>query len=173
MLEILRSLHIELPVVGAQMAGFALLYVLLRLYLFGPLGRIAAERSQQITHDLDSARERGEEAERFRQELASRLDGIEEDARQRLQQAVREAEAARATLLQEARAEGDRLRSRAARDIELARDQAFEELRSGVADLALLAAGQALRTTLDETAQRRAVEDFIQQVEQLPPRRYH
>ncbi len=45
--------------------------------------------------------------------------------------------------------------------------QARAELRSQVADLAILAASQVIRSSLDDEGQRRLIEEFVAQAKEL------
>ena len=59
------------------------------------------------------------------------------------------------------RDELERMRVRAAADIQAEKDRALADLRSEVADLALAAAGRVVGETMSDQRQRRLVEEFL------------
>ena len=59
------------------------------------------------------------------------------------------------------REELERMRVRAAAEIEAEKTRAIGELRSEVADLALAAAGRVVGESMDDTRQRRLVDEFL------------
>ena len=65
-----------------------------------------------------------------------------------------------------ARAEADiaEMRDRAAADIEASRQQAIADLRTEVAGIALGAAERVVQSSLDEDAQRRLIDQYIDEV---------
>ena len=61
------------------------------------------------------------------------------------------------------REELERLRLRAAAEIEAEKQRALTELRAEVADLALAAAGRVVGETMSDQRQRRLVEEFLRE----------
>ena len=59
------------------------------------------------------------------------------------------------------REELERMRARAAAEIEAEKTRAIGELRSEVADLALAAAGRVVGETMSDDRQRRLVQEFL------------
>jgi F-type H+-transporting ATPase subunit b len=59
------------------------------------------------------------------------------------------------------REELERLRTRAAAEIEAEKGRAIADLRAEVADLAISAAGRVVRASMDGASQRRIVEEFL------------
>ena len=96
------------------------------------------------------------ESERVESLSAARREASDILARaQKVSQETRDADIA-AT-----RAELERMRERAADDIEAEKQRALGELRAEVADLALAAAGRVVGETMNDDRQRRLVEEFL------------
>jgi len=159
-------LNIDLAVLFQQSVAFLILLLLLRRYLFGPLLGIMSQREQEIAEGLESAAKAKEELARMDEERGRLLAAAREEGRQQVQQAVREGEEARERMLREAREETRALRQRAQEAAELDREQAMVELRRSVVDLALLAASRSVLGRLDAEQHRKAVDDFIESLEQ-------
>jgi F-type H+-transporting ATPase subunit b len=161
-------LSIDPAVLLLQIVGFAILYLLLRRFLFGPLLGVMNQREREIEEGL----ERGEQAERqlarIDEERRQVLAEAREEGREHVRQSVREGEQARERMLKDAREDVQHLHERARESLKLEREEAMLELRQQVVDLALLAARQAVLGRLDEDQHRRAIDDFIADLEKQP-----
>ena len=148
-----------------QAFNFLLLLVILVKLLYKPLLAKMDERTQAIRKSLDEAQAARAEAQREREEHATRL-----------QAAYAEAQAIRAAALKEAGEEQRRLvegaRAEAARLVESARNElaqdvrrARQELRQEVSDLAITVAERLIRKSLRDEDHRRIVQDAISRVD--------
>jgi len=163
--ESASPLTIDPAVLVLQIAAFAILFLLLRRYLFGPLLRVMAIREQEIAEALDAGERAREELLRIEAEREKAVAQGREEGRELVRQSVREAEEQRARILAEARQESQAVRQRARQAVELEREAAELELRQRVVDLALLAANRAVLGRLDAEAHRQSVDDFIASLE--------
>ena len=166
--QILSQLGIDPQILLLQAIGFLCLYLLLRAYLFGPIANILRAREEEVAGHLDHAAQERVKAEQLRTDYEQHLAAIQEEARGELQRASREGQAERERLVTEARREREELIRRARTEIELEKQKALIELRQQTVELALEAASRAVRVALDESAQRRAVDQFIAEVETSP-----
>ena len=79
------------------------------------------------------------------------------------------AEETRTEILASARAEAERVSTRAREEIVAEKEKAIAEIRGQVADLALAAATKLVRREMDEPMQRRLVEEFLAEVKPTKP----
>jgi F-type H+-transporting ATPase subunit b len=165
---VLETLGIRWQVMVLQIGAFGLVFLLLKLFAFGPLGAILRQREEEVSGNLERAAAQAAEQQRLREELEARLSRIHEEARAEVKKAVEEARQVREQLLGDARSEAERFLSRAQAEIENRRRSALKEMRDQVADLAMIAAGKAIGETLDEAAHRRVIDDFIASLELHP-----
>jgi F-type H+-transporting ATPase subunit b len=165
-MAILRQLGIDPAVLTLQIIAFAILFWLLRRFLFRPVLRIMAEREKEIAESLDVGERARAELARVDQERARVLAEAREQGREQVRQAVIEGEEARQRILAGAREESQALRQRAQQAIALEREEAELALRQQVVDLALLAANKAVLRKLDGQTQRQVIDDFISSLEQ-------
>ncbi len=161
-------LSIDPAVLLLQIIGFAILFLLLRRYLFRPLLDVMARRQQEIAEALDAGERARTELARLDEERARMLAEAREQGRQQVSLAVQEAEEARQRILREAREEAQQIRERARESLAVERQEAMLALRREVVNLALLAASQAVLTRLDEDQHRLVVDQFISRLEQRP-----
>lgn len=159
-MDILHSLGIEPQVVIAQAIAFLILLVVVQRFLFKPFNSILQQRQEQIANNLANADAQREKAEALRKDYEAHLAGIADEAREKLEQATRDAEAARQRLLESAKTEIDELHRRNVAQLALEREQLRRELRTEMADIAVMAAGKALRAQLTPALQT-AVNDQV------------
>jgi F-type H+-transporting ATPase subunit b len=97
--------------------------------------------------------------------MEQRSRGLLDDARREgqeiLAQANRNAERIVTEARQAAQEEASHLLERARIDLEREREQAFQELRQQVADLAVMAAGNVVQRSLDDAAHRQLIQQFL------------
>ncbi len=160
-MDILHSLGIEPKLVITQIIGFAgLLWIMNRL-LYKPLFGILAQRQADIkaTYDqLDADRTRMEET---RRQYEQRLAGIEAEAREKIQAAVKEAQALRDNLVADAQRQAESIVVQGRSENERERQAAFLEMRQQIVSLAMMAAGKVVGESLTDARQTKMVDDFI------------
>jgi F-type H+-transporting ATPase subunit b len=147
-----------------QIVGFLLLVAVLKKYLFGPIGGVLEARQNDVKETIDQLHRDREAMETSRREYEARLAGIEAEARDRIQAALHEAQGMKDEIIGAARADAERLVTRAREEVVREKQQALEELRTQVADLAIAAAGKILHRSVDDRVHRELISDFISQV---------
>jgi F-type H+-transporting ATPase subunit b len=160
----LASLGIDWRVALAQAIGFLILFAIVRRYLFAPVGQIMRQREEQIVNQLANAEAQQLRAESLRQEYEEHLANIADDAREKFDQAVREAEAARQRTLQQTQEEMRALYQRHQTQLELDREQLRRDLRGELSDIAVMAAARALRGQLTPAIQSAVIDQVIQEL---------
>lgn len=161
-----ETLGIDPKVILLQIIAFILLYVILRRFLFQPLYAVMAERSEEIAEGLEAGERNKEALARLEEERQQVLAQAREEGREQVRRAVKEADEVRDRMVADARDEAQEIRTRGHEAVAREREQAALTLRQQVVDMAILAASRAVLQRLDERAHRRAVEDFISQLEQ-------
>lgn len=160
-MELLGSLNIDPKAVVINVVGFVLLLLIANRLVFKPVGRLLAERQQDINGGYDKLEAEQLEMQTLRVNYEQRLTGIEAEAREKIQSAIKEAQTARDQILQETAARQREMLQRAEQDIQHEREQALITIRQQVVDLALGATRKVIGDNLDETRQRRLIDDFI------------
>src|SRR5437660_12572915 len=102
--------------------------------------------------------------ETSRREYEARLAGIEAEARDRIQAALKEAQGMKEEIIGAAHTEADRLVDHAREEVVRDEQRAMVELRTHVADLAVEAAGKLLRRRAADRTPRPPLNDFLNQV---------
>lgn len=148
---------------------FSLLMLLLRAVAWKPLLGALDAREKQIKGDLDQARSDREEAHKSLEENRTILAQARRERAEAVEAGRRDAERLKEEILEQARKQGEARIGEAKAQIEAEMRQARAELRRTTADLAIQAASRLIAKSLDDASQRQLVEDFLADLDRLPP----
>jgi F-type H+-transporting ATPase subunit b len=145
----------------AQIAAFVIFLVLFWKFASKPLLAMLDERQAKVQEGLEAAQKMQDQLEA----TAARNDEVLAEARQQAQgilaQAREQGDAAIARAREEAGKQSDEYMARAQATLRAETEQARQQLRNEVADLAVLAAGNIVRRELDPKAQAKLIEDTL------------
>lgn len=129
-----------------------------------PLLDMIEERERQIRTAVETAQHAQTEAQSL---LVQQKEILRDAGRQRediVKRAFQDAESLKADLFAQARAEAERMVQKAREQIDREKRVALDEIRGLVADIAVEAAGKIVKSSLTVDAQKRLVEEFIDQL---------
>ncbi len=161
---LLKSLGIEIPGLITQIAGIIVLVIFMAKFGFPPLLKIIDQRQADIKSFYDNMDTERARMEDTRRQYEERLAGIEAEARERIQAAVKEAQALRDNLVSDAQAQAESILEQGRNESERERQRAFLEMRQEVVALAVAAAGKVVGASLDNARHTKLVDDFITSV---------
>ncbi len=138
-----------------------LLFVLLRIFLFKPVKKIMEERTASIQKDIDEAKKSREEAEALRAECDEKIARAQAEAEEIVTRAREEAAAEKQEILQQSKDEAERMIDSASRNIESERQRSLQEAQNQIADLAIAAASKIVGENMDDSRNRKLVDDFL------------
>ena len=167
-MEILNALGIDPKMLVTQIVGFIILVLLLKRFLYAPLFSVIDQRQADIKATYDQLDADRAAMERTRREYEERLAGIENEARERIQAAIKEAQALRDGIVTDARQQAETIVQRGRNESERERQKAFLEMRQEIVHLAVAAAGKLVGDSLDGPRQSKLVDDFITSVGSNP-----
>ena len=156
----ITELGINLPSLIAYLINFVILLGILFLFAYKPILRLLDQRSERIRESLEAADRAREEAATSHEAIENQLNEARREGQRLLDQAREAAERYRGEEMDRARGEAESFVERARSDIHRERDAAIAEVRSNFGDLAITAAEQVIRRSLD----RQAHEELISQV---------
>lgn len=142
-------------------ANFLFFLVVLQQFAFGPVSRQLATRRERIAQGLADAEQARKDREASVAERQATLVEARREAKEIIDRAQKVAQETRDADIAATREELERLRVRAAAEIESEKERAMLDLRGEVANLALSAAGQVVGETMSDPRQRRLVEEFL------------
>jgi F-type H+-transporting ATPase subunit b len=146
---------------------FALLFFVLKRFAFPPIIAAVEARERALEAAIEGAKRDRDEAARLLAEQQAALNATRGEAQQLLLQAREAGERMRVDMLEQTKQQQAELLERARRDIDAERLRAIADLRREAVDLALAGATKVIGRNLDETANRRLVEDFLATVPPL------
>lgn len=163
MAGILKALDINGTFVY-QLIDFLLLFAFLRIFVWPPLVKAMQQRRQRIEDEIAAAETERQEAEKIRQEREQALASARAEAQAIVERAERIAAEQAKALVDEARAQAERIRAEATAETGRERAAALRSLRQEVADLALLAASRVLGRRVGAEEDRQLAEEFVAEV---------
>lgn len=168
-MEAVRPLGIDPTLLIAYLINFVLLLFLLRLFLYGPILNMLAERRARIADSLAQADKVRQQAEVQRAEYQKELEETRRGSQDAAKRIAEETEKMREAILADARKAADQIKEQAKQQVETERQQVMGEMRQQVVDLAVDLARKVVGETVttDEQAQRQLIQRFLQEAGDL------
>jgi F-type H+-transporting ATPase subunit b len=141
--------------------AFAIAMYVLSKLAFPRISEALDKRQKAIDDSIDSAQHTREEAEKILAEYRERLKEARAQSEEIVQRARQTAEAQEREGKERAQELASEAAKRAERDIEAATKRALGEIRREVADLTIMATEKVTRKTLDDSDQKRLVEEAL------------
>jgi F-type H+-transporting ATPase subunit b len=142
-------------------ANFLLFLAIIWTFAFKPVSKMLADRKDRIEQGLKDAEQARSDRENAEAERVATLAEARREANDILARSQKIAQETRDADIKATKEELERLRTRAAADIEAEKVRAIGELRAEVADLALQAASRVVGETMTSERERRLVEEFL------------
>lgn len=144
---------------------FLLLFPVLRIFYFAPLGEAIHNRTTELDRTFQEAEDLRSEMTSMRSEYEQRIVMTEAQAREQIQAQIKEAQALRDTLRAEAVQQAEEFKKRAIDEIEQEKHRILTDLRLHVVNLTLTATEKLVGQNVDSAMNRKLVEDFLEKVE--------
>jgi F-type H+-transporting ATPase subunit b len=157
----LEALGLNLGYLLVQIFNFAILFVILRAWVFNPIVGLLETRRETIAQGVEDARIAAEARANAEKEAESILAEAQRQANEKVREAVGRAEEVELELRTEAEKEATKIREAALGDAEQEKAQALGELRGQIAALAIAAAQKVIGESLDEKRQRGLIDEFF------------
>jgi F-type H+-transporting ATPase subunit b len=151
----------------AQIINFTLLLFILRAVAYRPVLKMLNDRKQKIQESLDNAERVKREAAEQQKEFDRKLEEARRQAQSAAAAAAQVGEKEREVIVAQAREEARKMIDQAKGQIEYERKLMMSDLREEVVRLSLLAAQQLVSQSLDDSAHRKLVNDFLTQTDSL------
>ncbi len=147
-------------------AVFLLLLGLLGKYAWGPITEGLDKRERGVLQNIAEAESARIKAEKMLAAHAEKLDKVQDEVREILAEAQRDAEHTKNEILALAQREAEAAKRRATQDIERARDQALDELFTHMARCVAEATGQVMGRSLTEADHDRLIQEALSGISQ-------
>jgi F-type H+-transporting ATPase subunit b len=157
----LEKLGLNLGFLLVHIINFAIVYVVLRAWVFGPVTKMLEDRRNKIAQGLEDARIAAD-ARATAEKAADKIIG---DAQLKANEIIREttsrAEALQKEMVAEAKQGIDKQRENALSEVEEERVRLLSEMRGDVSAIAIAAAQKLIGEALDEKRQRTLLAEFF------------
>jgi F-type H+-transporting ATPase subunit b len=144
-----------------HLVNFIVLFFILQRFLFPPVLKMLDERQARIRESMERAEALKEESARAAETVKAQLDEARREGQNIINQATQIGERIKAEQQTQAQTEYEAILKRAQEDAARERERAFAELRTQVADLAVMAAERIIERNLDVNTQRKLVDEFL------------
>ncbi|MGM8215022.1 F0F1 ATP synthase subunit B [Bacillaceae bacterium W0354] len=147
-----------------QLVMFLILLTLITIFAWRPLMNVMHERENHISNEIDQAENNRKESERLMKEAQDELKNTRQNAHKIIEDAKLTAKDQQNTILQEARAEAERIKENARLEIEQEKDKAVQALQEQVATLSVQIASKVIEKELSMDEQDQLIKDYLDKV---------
>jgi F-type H+-transporting ATPase subunit b len=159
-----REMELQWKALLTQVVGFIIVLWLLRKYAWDKLLSFTEKRRETIAAEFQNIETARADADALRRKFDEELAGIEATRRNRIQEAVHEANGIAGKIRDDARREVLEMRSKATQDIDMEMDKANAAYRDRMVDSVVTATEKLIRRRLDDAEHRRLINEFLDEV---------
>jgi F-type H+-transporting ATPase subunit b len=156
-----EGLGLNLGYLFVQIFNFAIIFVVLRAWVYKPILGLLERRRTTIAEGLEDARIAAEARQNAEQEAEKVIADAQARASQIMREANERADAQGKEVIAVAEAEAAKKREESLAEIESERERILGELRGQVGTLAIAAAQKLIGASLDEQRQRVLIDEFF------------
>ena len=157
----MEALGINLGFFIAQLINFLIVFGLLAVFGWGPLGRFLDNRSEEIAKGIEDARVAAEARAKAEEEAQKIIADANAEAQKIFSAARSEAEERAKPIIQAAEQDASQIRAEARTAADAERNAALSGVRGQVASLAIAAAHKLIGESVDKKKQQELVDNFF------------
>ena len=158
-------MNFEIQQILTHMVGFLIALFVLKKFAWLPVLQMLDDRRQKIVDEFANIEAQKKKTEALLKEYEDRLRTIEDEARTKMNASVAEGQKIAAQVKADAQEEARGIVTRAQADIERDVEKAKAELKETMVAMTMSATEKLLHERLDEAANRKLVERFLNEVE--------
>ena len=163
-LNVLKS---YLPEIVTQLLGFLIVFWILKKFAFASILGVIDARRQKIEHEFSDIEKQKKGLETLEKDYRARLEHIEQEAREKIQQASKIGQSLAKDIQEGARLEAKRLFDRTRADIEQEIAKGRLTMRNEIVEISSLITEKILREKLDAREHEKMVEKFVKELERI------
>lgn len=148
--ELVKTFHIDIKILLAQIINFALVLLVLYKFAYKPILKTLNARTRKIEEGIKHAEDvkhKLEEIEKKEQEVIMEA---KKESQKIISASQVSAEKNKEEIISEAKAQSEKILEDARKKIEEEKNKMFSEIKSEVSDLAILAAEKILKEKIDK-----------------------
>ena len=144
--------------------AFLAVFLILRKFAFPKLQEGVQAREKQIQGDLEAAEKAKTDAENEKRQYQQQIADARGEANRIVEDARQQAEQVRKDVIAKAEKEAEQITARAQESIEAERSRTVQELQTTIADMSIQLAEKVVGRSIDASAQKEMVDDYIEDV---------
>lgn len=144
--------------------ALALIYFILKRFLYKPINNALEARKNKIQDDIQSAASVREEAFKLKKDYEGRIKNSKEEGQEIIDGARLRGEELTQHLLAEAKVEADIVLARAKKEIERQKELAYVEMKAQSGEMAVLIASKIMEEKITYESQKDLINKFIDEV---------
>lgn len=160
-------MNLSIQEILTQAFAFAILVIVLKKFAWKPLLALLDARREKIRSGFEDIEQSKKEVEALKQKYEEARAKIEEEARDRIQQAVSEGKRVGRELQDEAREEARKILDKAKDDLALEVAKAKVALREQIANLTLVTTERLIREKMDAKKDKDLILQLVEDLEKL------
>lgn len=147
-----------------QILNTLILFWALKRLLFKPVTEFMEKRQSSIAAAIKDAEHKNTQAEELKAQYASKINEVQNEAREIIKEATKRAEDRSNEIIKEAQTEAVKIKERAEADSLREQKKAINVLKDELATLAVMAAGKIVNKNLDQEGHTQLIQEFINEV---------
>ena len=156
-----------IPEMVTQLAGFLIVFFILKKFAFASILGIIDKRKKHIEDELAGVEQKKKSMDELEKEYRRRLEHIEQEARERIQEASKIGMALAKDIQDKARTDSQKLYDRTKAEIDQDITKARLGMRNEIVEISSLIAEKVLREKLDAHEHEKMVDKFIKELEKI------
>lgn len=148
----------------ANIGNFLLLFFLVKHFFYDKINKFIQQRSDEIAQEISDAEVLKKEGENFKEEYTQKMNTIEDQSRQIINEARIKGEERKNEIIKVAEEEAEKVLKRNRTEIEREKEKVLEEVKSNIVDLSIYAAEKIVSETIDKNKHEKLILNFIEEV---------
>ena len=157
-------IDVSLTQIITQIIGFVIVLWVLKKYAFRPFMKILDERAKEVKSEYDHIEDEKRDVDKLKESYQKHLINIEEEARKKIQEAVKEGEGISKDIQERARLQAKSIHEKAQSDALLEVEKARVTLKKDIVLMALTATEKVLREKIDDRKHHEIIERAIDEL---------
>ncbi len=142
-----------------------ILFLLMKKILFKPVKAILDKREKEISSIYSEAKEASDSAEKLKNEYTEKLSKAKDEAEEIVRNATKKAQITEEELMQNAREKAEKIVERAEEQIQLEKQNAVNEVKNEISDMAVSLASEIIKKEISEDKQHEIIDNIIKDSE--------
>ena len=147
-----------------QIIQTLILFFVLSKLLYKPVSNFMKKRKEGISNDIQEASQIKEEALRMKEDYEFKIKNVNKEADEILSAANKKAIESEKQIINEAKEEASKIKKRAESDIEMTKEQARENVKKEIIEVANLMTKKVINISLDEQKHKEFIEQATQEL---------